>query len=176
MALYAGLSVDDFYASFQSGDQCLLAAYDNYLRRLLSHVAAAAESEPDWLAKVAASVSAGLGFVAELGPVSRMFAIDALSLGPAAIEQAHAAIERGARFLRHGRELYPAAAELPASLEQTLLAGQAFAVSLRLLAEEPLALPRLRSEMVEVLLSPYVGTERARLLGREPAGGEPDSS
>ncbi len=67
-------------------------------------------------------------------------------------------------MLREGRERNPEAAGLPALTETLLVGGAAYVVRGTLLAELPLPVGRLERELVEILLSPYLGSAEARRI------------
>ncbi len=163
VARSAGLSTEDFDLHFENVEQCLLAAFDRFLERMLEHVAEACEDIEDWSMRVRASIRAVFEFIAEVEPVARLFAIDAVRVGPAGIERRYASIERAASQLKQGRLLYPPAAGLPDALEQVLIAGVVVIVCGHLLGDEGEMLAEVEPEAIEMVLSPYIGTEEARL-------------
>ena len=163
LARAAGLTLADFHRHFDNVDQCILAAFDQFLERLLEHVAEACEDIPGWPERVRATIVAGFEFVAELEPVTRLFAVDAMRAGPGVVERQLSAIERGADLLKEGRKLYPVAAELPDSMERTLVAGVVMFATTYLLGEEASRLAEVQSDLVAMVLTPYLGLERARL-------------
>jgi hypothetical protein len=65
-------------------------------------------------------------------------------------------------ILRTGREERPQAADLPDLLEPVLIGGMAGLVTGVLLAEEHERLPAMETELVEILLTPYLGRDEAR--------------
>jgi AcrR family transcriptional regulator len=163
LARATGLTPTDFHRYFDNVDQCILAAFDQFFERLLEHVSEASEGVAGWPEKVRATIVAGLEFITELEPVTRLFAVDALCAGPGLIERRIAYIERGADRLKAGRELYPDAADLPGSMERTLVAGVVMLATTYLLGEEASRLAEVESEMVAMVLTPYLGIEGARL-------------
>jgi AcrR family transcriptional regulator len=158
----AGLDREAFDIHFADRNHCMLAAYEAFVSRLMAHIGAACKAEQDWPASVRASIGAGLEFFAELAGPSRVFMVETMGAGPAAIERRFATVELLAVPLRRGRELYPAAAALPAATEQTLVAGIVLLASVHLLAEDVAALSRLKPDVVELALTPYVGVREAR--------------
>jgi AcrR family transcriptional regulator len=164
VARSAGLAVDDFYSHFDSVDQCMLSAFDRFLGRMLDEIEEACEGTDSWPDEVKATIGTAFEFVAELEPVARVFAVDATRTGSAGIERRCASIERAARRLKEGRLLYPRSAEYPDAMEGTLVAGVVMIVSSHLLGEEAGRLPTVESEVVEMLLTPYIGGNRARLV------------
>jgi AcrR family transcriptional regulator len=164
VARCSGLSVDDFHRHFANVDQCLLAAFDSFLGRLCEHIDEACEEAASWPDKVKTTIAAAFEFVAEVEPVARLFAVDAVRTGPAGIARKFASIDRAALRLKHGRLLYPVAVDLPDAMERTLVAGVVMIVSTHLLSEEAERLADLEAEAVEMVLTPYIGLDRARLV------------
>jgi AcrR family transcriptional regulator len=162
LARVTGLTVNDFHRHFDNVDQCILASFDQFLERLVEHVSDACEGVPTWPGRVRATIIAGLEFIAELEPVTRLFMVDAMCAGPGLIERRISAIERGADQLKEGRELYPEAAELPDSMERTLVAGVVMLATTYVLGEEASRLAEVQSELVAMVLTPYLGIEGAR--------------
>jgi len=160
----SGLSVDDFHRHFATVDQCLLAAFDRFLGRMLEHIDEACEGIAGWPEQVRATIEAAFEFVAEVEPVARLFAVDAVRTGPAGVERKCASIERAALRLKHGRLLYPAAADLPDAMERLLVAGVVTIASAHLLAEDRERLVQVEVEAVEMVLTPYIGLGRARAV------------
>jgi AcrR family transcriptional regulator len=166
VALAAGLAVEDFERNFESVDQCLMLAFDRFHARMLEQIEEACDGIVSWPEKVRAAIAAAIEFIAEVEPVARLFAVDAQRTGPAGIGRLDAAIEQGALRLKHGRLLYPDSAELPDVLERTLVAGVVAITSIYLLGDEGQRLTNFQPEALEMLLSPYLGTEEARELAR----------
>lgn len=164
IALEAGLPRTAFEAHFEDKRQCLLAAYDSFFDRLAEEIEAVLDPEEPWPQQVEAGIEAALGFVTESGDAARLFAVEALAVGPPAIDRYIAAIERIVAILSLGRERSPGAASLPALTEAVLVAGAVSLVTAALLAEEQASLPGFAPGLVEVLLLPYVGSDEKREL------------
>jgi AcrR family transcriptional regulator len=167
IAQYAGVSVEEFNQHFEGKDQCLLAAYDRFLERMLEHIDEACEEAENWPEKVRCTIESAFDFVTELDGAARLFAVDSMRTGPAAVELACSAIDSAALRLKHGRLLFPAAAQMPDPTERTLVAGVVMIASIQLLSEEASQLPHLAPEAVEMVLTPYVGARRARSIATQ---------
>jgi AcrR family transcriptional regulator len=160
---YAGLTAEDFDRHFESIDQCLLAGLDRFMERLYAHVEEACGEGGDWPGRVKASVTSAIEFISELEAVSRLFEVEAVRLGEVVLERRSGAVEAAALRLKHGRLLYPRAADLPDAMERTLVTGIVFIVRRTLLHEDARTeLPLLAPEFVEMVLTPYLGTGPAR--------------
>lgn len=160
----AGLDGSAFGAHFRDKRQCLLAAYDHFFDRLIVEIEDAMDLGAPWPEQVKAGVTAALGFVIEGAGTARLFAIEALAVGPPAIERYSAAIERIVALLRLGRERSDVAAALPSLTEAVAVAGAVSLVTAALLAEEQAGLSELEPHLVEALLQPYVGSREAHRL------------
>lgn len=161
---YAGVSRATFDAHFKSMEQGLIAAQDAFLDRLWWDVIGACGGSGEWPLKVRAAIGAVLDSVGEASSLARVFAIEATASSLAAAERQFAALDRFATLLRDGRTIYPAAATLPAATERALVGGIASILSGHLLVEEPQVIAALESQLVELLLIPYLGEAEARLV------------
>jgi len=164
VAALAGLPEDVFYEYFSDKHQCLSAAYDAFIERMVEEARHAAGDGDEWPLRVKEAVAAGLSFVAETSTRARFFAVDAPAAGPIILERHVTAMARIVFLLRSGREHYPRAAELPDLTEQILVGGAASLISSALLSEESTRLPSLESELVEIILTPYLGREEAQRI------------
>jgi AcrR family transcriptional regulator len=155
VADYAGLAPDDFFEHFEDLDQCLLAALELYLERLHDHMDDAWQEVDGWPYQVKAAIGAGVDFIMELECLSRIFLVD--QSGPAPVELRLGAIGKASDALRKARSIYPSAARYPEIMEQTLINGVVLVVSGKLLAEETSLSDQLAEELVELVLTPYLG-------------------
>jgi AcrR family transcriptional regulator len=162
VAAAAGLTRSAFYAEFSDKRQCLLAAYDHFFASLIEEIEEAMDLEAPWPQQVETGVAAALSFVIEQVDAARLFAVEAPAVGPPAVDRYQAAIQRIAGLLRYGRAHSAEAAALPALTEPVLAAGAVSLVTSMLLAEDQAGLPRLESELLEVLLLPYAEAGGAR--------------
>src|SRR6476659_9399024 len=62
IAQYAGVSVEEFHRHFTGKDQCLLAAYDRFLERMLEHIDEACEGAGSWPEKVKLTIESAFDF------------------------------------------------------------------------------------------------------------------
>lgn len=157
-----GISQATFDAHFESKEQVLLAAQDDFLERLWLDAIGACDVPGAWPAKVRAAVGAVLSTLAEVGVLARFFAIEAKAASLAVVERQYAALDQYAGLLRDGRRIYPSAASLPEATERALVGGIASMLFDQLLSEDLQAIPAMEAEVVELLLMPYVGEAEAR--------------
>lgn len=157
----AGVTREEFEAHFESLEQGLIAAQEEFLGRLQLEVAAACDLDRAWPDNVRAALDAALGYVADANAMARGFAVEATAASLAVTERQYATLETFADLLREGRRFYPQAAQMPPSTERALIGGVASIVSDRLLSEEPQALVDLEPQLAEFLLVPYLGRVKA---------------
>jgi AcrR family transcriptional regulator len=167
VARYAGVSTEEFHQQFGSVEQALVAAQEVFLNRLWLEIQAACKAAGDWPHKVRDSVTAVTDSLVEGSAIARVFAIEAPGASLAAAERQFSALDHLAGLLSRGRQIYPQAASLPASTERALIGGTVSIVSEHLLAEDPRAIPRLRAQLIELLLSPYLDEDEARRVAAD---------
>jgi AcrR family transcriptional regulator len=160
---YAGVPQATLDLHFQTKEQGLLAAHNAFLERLWLDVHAACDTTTEWPLKVRAALRAVLSSVVEASNLARAFAIEAPAASLAAAERQFTTLDQLAALLRDGRRHYPAAASLPPATERTVVGGIASIVIAHLLVEEPQAISDLETELVELILIPYLGQGEARL-------------
>src|SRR4051794_31680501 len=162
VASAAGVPKDVFYEHFSNEHQCLSAAYDAFVDRMFDEVEQASETGEEWPVRVKQAVAATLAFISETASRARFFAVEAPAAGPLMLERYIVATARVVIHLRDGRDRYPKAADLPDTTEQVLVFGTACLISSALLSEDPTRLSALEAELVEILLTPYLGSDEAR--------------
>lgn len=166
VAAAAGLPEAAFYEHFESKRQCLSAAHDSFFSRLIDETASGVDGGHEWPLRVKEAVASMLEFLGETATRARFFTVEALTAGPLILERQAAELERVVPLLREGRDHFPEAADLPALTESVLVGGVAYLLRGSLLAEGPLPVERLETELVEVLLTPYVGRREASRIAR----------
>jgi AcrR family transcriptional regulator len=165
---YAGVERAVFDAHFESREQGLLAAQDEFLERLLWEATGACERPAPWPLRLRAGLRAVLSSLVESASLARVLTVEADAAGLPLAERRLVALDEFARLMRSGREDFPAAAPLPEVTERLLVGGVASLLRQRLLREEPTATASLETELVELLLIPYLGREEARRIALEP--------
>ena len=156
---------DDFHRYFRDQGPVPAGGIRPLPRAVLEHIDEACEGARDWPEKVKLTIESAFEFAAELQGGARLFAVDAMCTGPAAVERG-AARSTAAVALKHGRLIFPAAADMPIPTERTLVAGVVMIASIHLLAEEADELPEIAPEAVEMVLTPYIGPAQPPLRHR----------
>jgi AcrR family transcriptional regulator len=150
-----------FYKSFEDKEAAFMALLDEGIEQLTGRVEEAYEREREWPDKVAAGLGAMFEVIAANPNVARACLAEASTAGPEAAARQEAAMKQFAPLLRPGRELNPRQAQLPDTLEDTLMGGVMWVVNQRLVGGEADQLRALLPETLEFVLRPYVGEEKA---------------
>lgn len=156
-----------FYQNFKGKEEAFLAAFDALADHLVELIGEAAAVEPDWPQQILAALRATLVFF-DSEPVLARFCLVAPFTATATIA-AHCrdALARAIPYLAEGRRLGRKANDLPPSTEDSLLGGVVSQLSRNAFApERPFA--DLLPDLVEFVLSPYLGAKKARALAADP--------
>jgi AcrR family transcriptional regulator len=165
----AGVARNTFYEHFSSKEGCFLAASEYTVDEALRRVRDAAAGVESWPAQVNAGLAAFLAYVAEKPALARTCIVEALSAGPAAVERHELSIQAFVPFFRAGRELSPHGNELPQTLEETLVGGIFWIVHQRIVTDRVAGIGEALPELVEFVLTPYMGAAAAKRVAAEPS-------
>jgi AcrR family transcriptional regulator len=163
----ASVSTRDFYDHFEGVEDCFLAAFDavrDYLDQLLIEAAARGRYWPDQLI---AALRTALDFFATEPDLARLCLVDPLRSTPTIALRFREATLTCIPALARGRDYLPHGASLPASTEESLIGGALSLLTSSILAGESHRLPTLLPDLIDFILSPYLGAERAAELARE---------
>lgn len=157
----ASVSSRDFYAIFESKEECFLAAFEVVCDHLTELISAAAAAEPDWPRQVVAALRASLDFFAAEPGLARLCLLESVSATPKIAIRFRAAVLACAPALARGRsELADPDALLP-DAESSIIGGAVSLATHAIIAGEAERLSDLLPDLVDFTLSPYLGSERA---------------
>jgi AcrR family transcriptional regulator len=161
-----------FYTHFETKEECFLAAFDAVIAHLRGLMRAAAEPfAGDWPRQVIAAVRAALDFLATEPDLARLCMLESFSAGPALHRRLPEIIGESAPFMAVGRGEREGAPTPGDSTDVALIGTVANRLTRHIATEGTATLPAQLPDLVEFLLTPYVGAERARELvgevGRE---------
>jgi AcrR family transcriptional regulator len=165
----AQVSRTTFYKLFKNKRECVLAAHEAAFDRLSSTIMRACAEERDWPARVAAGIGAAIDYARESPREAQLLILDAVAADRHLARSVIASTDFLVGLMRAGREHSPAAAELPALTEHALIGAVTSVIGVRLVSGQAERLPELKSQLVELLLLPYVGPEEARRLATSQA-------
>jgi len=97
---HARVSRRTFYEHFADKESCFLAAYDAVSDAVLEGIAGAAGEEASLQERIVASVRAYLRALAEEPAVARVFVVEILGAGPAALARRRAVLRRFAALIQ----------------------------------------------------------------------------
>jgi AcrR family transcriptional regulator len=162
----AAVSKSDFYKHFESKDECFLAAYDTAVERIREQVEAACASVPgeQWADRIAAAVDALLKLFTVEPALASIALVEGIRAGRGVYDRYQAALESFVHDLRDGAPPGPGGAEVPEATGEAVVGGVASMLGRRILAREADQLPRLFPEILEFILSAYLGAEEARRI------------
>lgn len=162
----AAVSKSDFYKHFDSKDDCFIAAYEAAVERIREQVLGAcqeAEGEA-WPLRVRHAIQAMLEtFAAEPALASITF-VEGLRAGRGVYDRYQAAIETFVEYLREGAPPTPAGTEVPEATDEAVVGGIAALLGRRILAGEEERIEELFPEILEFVLTAYLGVEEARRI------------
>jgi AcrR family transcriptional regulator len=151
-----------FYENFASKQDCFLVAYDAALAEATRRVGEATGTPgASFSERVSAGLAALLDYAAAEPALARACLVEAPSLGPVMQGRRQQALVAFAPLLRGGRE-EGGEAELPESVEESVLGGLYWLAYNAILAGQPERIEELRAELVEFALLPFLGAAAAR--------------
>lgn len=162
----AAVSKSDFYKHFESKDDCFIAAYDAAVARMRSCVVEACEataSKP-WPLRVGAALDALLKLFTAEPAVASIVLVEGLRAGRGVYDRYQGGIESFVAYLRDGAPETPGGGEVPEATDEAVVGGVASMLGRRVLAGEAERLDQLFPEILEFVLSAYLGVEEARRI------------
>jgi AcrR family transcriptional regulator len=168
---HAAVSRRTFYEHFSSKDECFVAAYDTVMAQLGERVDEAFVAQPDWPHAVKAGVEAMLRFLAAEPNLARLCMVEALVAGPVVVERYDSAVQSFVPYFESGREGRSKAvlARLSPTTEEALVGGMMSLISRRVIAGKATELETLLPDLVEFILTPYLGSAKAAKIANAPS-------
>jgi AcrR family transcriptional regulator len=169
----SGVSRTAFYENFANRSECLLEAHELAFERFTGRLSHACRAQGEWAAKVEAALAITIDFAFGSPALARLLIVDGVAAEPELVERVLASNEILVSLLRNGREQCPRAGFLPELTERALIGGASSVIACHLLSGRVELLPQLQSQLVQLLLLPYLGIEEARRAGEraDAAGG-----
>lgn len=157
----AAIARKRFYENFASKEDCFFALYDAAIAVTLERVGkACGETADSFPERVSASIAALLTAIEEDPDAARACVVEGPAVGQAINERFEKLIVDFATLLRGGRGDV-GSSELPESVEETVVGGLYWLLYHALLERRPKKIARLRSQLVEFSLIPFIGAEAA---------------
>jgi AcrR family transcriptional regulator len=162
----ASVSKSDFYKHFESKDDCFFAAYEAAIERIRGQVVAAcaAHEEAEWSPRVRDGITALLRFLAADPALASISLVEGLRAGRGVYDRYQAAVESFVPYLRQGAPPTPDGDPVPGATDEAVVGGIASLLGRRVLAGETERIPELLPEVLEFVLTPYLGAVEARRI------------
>ncbi len=168
IAKTARVALTTFYEHFPSKEAAFLAAFDQAVAVGREKVAAAVDTELSWPEQVRDGLRAVLELIVSEPNRARLCLVEAQTAGPAGLERFEAFQQSVVPALRRGRQLDSEAARLPERLEDATAGGLVWIVHHRLVMNEIDRIEALLPDMIEIVLTPYLGAGEAETWARRP--------
>ena len=161
----AAVARKTLYDNFDGKEDLFLSAVDSTFVEMRVVVEEACErtngsSEEDG---IVVGLEALLDFVAERPAAARMCMLEAISATPSSARLYDVAMRDFVELLRKGA---PADADLPETIEESLVGGVAWILQLQIRRGEAEQAPELLPELSQFVLSPYLGVGKVVDTGR----------
>jgi AcrR family transcriptional regulator len=162
----AAVSKSDFYKHFESKDDCFIAAYDAAVAQIRSSVVEGCDGAPGqtWPLRVSAALGALLDLLTSEPAVASIVLVEGLRAGRGVYDRYQGAIESFVAYLRADAPATPGGGEVPEATDEAVVGGVASLLGRRVLAGEAEQLDQLFPEILEFVLSAYLGVEEARRI------------
>jgi AcrR family transcriptional regulator len=165
----AGVARSTFYENFDNREACLLAAFDAAVEETRHRILAATAGEREWPEQVRRGLLALIDSVVAEPALARTCLVESMTAGPDALARYEAALQSFTPFFARGREFCEEGEALPETLEDSLVGGVVWMIHQRLLRGQIEEIAALLPTMLEFVLAPYLGEERAAALAAGPA-------
>lgn len=164
VASTAGVSKSDFYAHFDSKDECFLTAYDAAVERVRAEALGACGGGGGWAEGICTGLAAVLTGLAAEPALANLLLVEGLRAGPDVYGRFQVAVESFVPYLREGVPPGSAAARPPDATDEAIVGGIVSLLGRRVLAGEADRLARFFPELAEFALTPYLGVAEARRI------------
>jgi AcrR family transcriptional regulator len=160
----AAVARKTLYDNFDGKEDLFLSAIDTTLAEARAAVeAGCASADGSAEAGIVAGLEALLGFVAAHPAAARMCMVEAISATPSSARLYDAAMRDFVELFRNNA---PASADLPETIEESLVGGVAWIVQLQIRRGEAEQAAELLPELSQFVLSPYLGVGKVVDTGR----------
>jgi AcrR family transcriptional regulator len=167
----AGIARNTFYESFSSKEECFLVAQRFATTKALERVVTAAGEIEDWPGRVRAGLAAFLEYITQEPALARTCVVEALAASPASVSCYQESLQSFVSLFKLGRDVSPYGEKLPPTIDEAIVGGVFWIVYQRLALGQVSDLEELLPEMLEFVLTPYLGAETARALSVTPQAG-----
>jgi AcrR family transcriptional regulator len=161
---HAAVARKTLYDNFDGKEDLFLSAINSTMTEMRVVVEEACDyrsGEPD--ERIVAGLEALLDFIAAHPSAARMCMVEAISATPSSARLYDASVHEFVELLQKSA---PEGADLPETIEESLIGGVAWILQLQIRKGEAERAPDLLSELSQFVLSPYLGAGRVVDAGR----------
>jgi AcrR family transcriptional regulator len=166
IAAAAGVSRRTFYTYFSSKQECFFDAYEQIASHLHEAANAAAAPHAEWPDRVRARLQATLEVFAANPNLVRFYLAEPPRAGDEIAARYRATTARTLAELTADRPAPPACRSPSEAAEQAVMGGMATLIVRKVDAGEGSSLPELLSDLLELVLTPYLGRNEAVRMSR----------
>lgn len=159
----AAVARKTLYDNFDGKEDLFLSAIDATMSEMRELVEAACSEAESPEGGIVAGIEALLDYVAEHPAAARMCMVEAISATPSSARLYDAGVRD---FVELFRRSAPEGAELPMTIEESLVGGVAWILQLQIRRGEADRAPELLPELSQFVLSPYLGVGKVVDTGR----------
>lgn len=160
----AAVARKTLYDNFDGKEDLFLSAVNTTLTEMRVVVEEACErNEGSAEDGIVAGLEALLNFIAAHPAATRMCMVEAIAATPSSARLYDAGMHAFVELLRQGA---PGGADLPATIEESLVGGVAWVLQLQVRRGDAECAPELLSELSQFVLSPYLGVGKVVDTGR----------
>lgn len=160
----AAVARKTLYDNFDGKEDLFLSAIDSTTTEMRMAVEEACNlSSGDPEGSIVAGLEALLDFIAEHPAAARMCMVEAISATPSSARLYDAAVHEFVEMLKRSA---PEEADLPETIEESLVGGVAWILQLQIRKGEAGSAPELLPELSQFVLSPYLGVGKVVNTGR----------
>jgi AcrR family transcriptional regulator len=164
IAAAAGVSRRTFYSYYSSKEECFLDAYDQIAAHLREAATEAAAPHAEWADQVAARLRSALLVFAANPDLVRFYLVEAPRAGDEIAARYRRGAARALTQLTAGRP--DSVRKPPEAIEYAVIGGMAALIADRVQIGEGESLPELLPDLLELVLTPYLGREEAVRVAR----------
>jgi len=159
----AAVARKTLYDNFDGKEDLFLSAVDSIVTEMRVLVEEACDDGDDPEERIVAGLEAMLDFIAEHPAAARMCMVEAISATPGSARLYDAAVHEFVELLQRSA---PQRADLPGTIEESLVGGVAWILQLQIRRGEAETAPGLLPELSQFVLSPYLGVGKVVNTGR----------
>lgn len=164
LAKSASVSTRDFYEHFSDKEECFLATFEAVCDHLAELITSAVAAERRWPDQVVSAMRALLEFFSAEPALARLALVESVGATPKIAIAYRNAVLALAPALVAGRAELDDSDSLPSEAESSIVGGAISLASRKIGTGESDQLPQLLPDLVEFVLGPYLGADRALVL------------